>query len=484
MASAPELSAALAGHPAVRRARVVDGEGGLVAYVEPAAAPGAGEVGGWRDLWSDTYRGAPAAGALDLAGWVSSYTGRPIAEREMREWVEATVGRIVALAPRRLLEIGCGTGLLLARLAPRCAEVWGTDFSAAALDRAGRALAAMGTTTPATLLEGAADDLAGLPDGRFDTVVLNSVVQYFPDLAYLRRVLAGVRRVAAPGARIFLGDLRSLPLLPAFHAAVLLQQADGAAPLASLREQLALRLAGERELLLDPALFAALARQEPDLAAVEVQVKRGLARNELTRFRYDATLTLAGGDAAPAPATPWRRLDWRAEGLSPAALLRRLAETAAAGATEAAPEPLTLSGVPNARLAAEVRTLDLLAREDAGLDTATDLQETVRRERAAGVEPEALWALGRDLPYRVAVGWGSGGLDTLDVHLSPAGLAPAPRPSPTAAGTRLDAYANRPCRPAAEALAAELARYLDAAGLPACTVLVGGAGEIPVEEAV
>ena len=62
----------------------------------------------WRTLWSDIYsRSAPPGDTpLDLAGWTSSYTGRPIAEREMREWIERTVERILALRPRRLLEIG------------------------------------------------------------------------------------------------------------------------------------------------------------------------------------------------------------------------------------------------------------------------------------------------------------------------------------------------------------------------------------------
>ncbi|MCE0445929.1 class I SAM-dependent methyltransferase [Streptomyces tricolor] len=53
----------------------------------------------------------------------------------MRAWVEETVARIGALRPRRVLEIGCGTGLLLFRIAPGCALYHGTDVSAEAVDR-------------------------------------------------------------------------------------------------------------------------------------------------------------------------------------------------------------------------------------------------------------------------------------------------------------------------------------------------------------
>ena len=49
---------------------------------------------------------------FDIVGWNSSYTGQPIPEEEMREWVDQTVERILSLRPKRVLEIGCGTGLL------------------------------------------------------------------------------------------------------------------------------------------------------------------------------------------------------------------------------------------------------------------------------------------------------------------------------------------------------------------------------------
>ena len=41
--------------------------------------------------------------------------------------------RITELRPRRVLEIGCGTGLLLFQLAPRCQRYLAQDFAPAAL---------------------------------------------------------------------------------------------------------------------------------------------------------------------------------------------------------------------------------------------------------------------------------------------------------------------------------------------------------------
>ena len=76
----------------------------------------------------------------------------------------------------------------------------------------------------------AADDFTGIPEGWFDLVVINSVVQYFPGVDYLLRVLDGATAALAPGGTLFVGDVRSLPLLEAFHASVELAQAGRRCP--------------------------------------------------------------------------------------------------------------------------------------------------------------------------------------------------------------------------------------------------------------
>ena len=69
-------------------------------------------------------------------------------------------------------------------------------------------------------------------------MILNSVVQYFPSIDYLLRVLEGAVNAVAPGGSIFVGDVRSLPLLEAFHASVHCHQAPSwAASRAELRQR-------------------------------------------------------------------------------------------------------------------------------------------------------------------------------------------------------------------------------------------------------
>src|SRR5262249_49758734 len=161
----------------------------LVAYVVPKTeAQTSNETIGenterWQAIWDQTYKETlPAqAGAsrsaepdFNVIGWNSSYTGEPIPEQEMREWVDRTVERILDLKPRRVLEIGCGTGLLLFRVAPHCEEYVGVDFSATALDQIARNLAPRGLKN-VTLSQQAAHDLSQVEPGSFDAVVVNSV---------------------------------------------------------------------------------------------------------------------------------------------------------------------------------------------------------------------------------------------------------------------------------------------------------------------
>ena len=157
----------------------------------------------------------------DFAGWNSSYTGAPIPLEQMREWQAATVDRIMALGPRRVLEIGVGSGLLLAHLAPECVEYWGTDFSAPTIQTLQGSVAGQSWGDRVRLRVQPADVADGLPQGHFDVVVLNSVIQYFPSAGYLLDVLAVAMGLLAPGGALFIGDVRNLSLLREFTTGML-----------------------------------------------------------------------------------------------------------------------------------------------------------------------------------------------------------------------------------------------------------------------
>lgn len=357
--------------------------------------PGSGgrRVDEWREAYEELYADtSPRDPGFDTVGWNSSYDGRPLGAAELREQVDATVERIAGLGGRRILEIGCGTGLLLLHLAGGCERYVGTDFSPMALSRVSTALSERGWRH-VELLERAADDFEGIEPRGYDVVVLNSVVQYFPGVDYLVRVLEGALRAVRPGGHVFVGDVRSLRHQPLLQLGIELAQSGAGLSAGELRERVAQRVRQEQELVIDPAFFRTLPGRLPGVEGVAVELKRGRARNELTRFRYDVVLRAEGG-----PPSVWRAAERDWDGLGGIGALHSLL----AGER---PEAVVIRGVPNARLTSERRLLERLERADP-TDPASDLLDN---SEAGGLEPEDLWAVARTLPYRVLLDWAARG---------------------------------------------------------------------------
>jgi amino acid adenylation domain-containing protein len=296
-----EIEAVLNQHSAVEQSLVAlkertAGEKQLVAYIKPTpqsvdATSEEAHIALWENLFDQTYsQDETKELTFNIAGWKSSYTRQPIAEEEMREWVDETVTRVLALKPQRVLEIGCGTGLLLARIAPHCEHYTGTDFSETALSQTRQMCQQLDDLGHVTLRKGFADDFRGFEADQFDTIILNSVVQYFPDISYLERVIAGALHVLKAGGFVFIGDVRHYDLLETFHTSVQLHRANDTLTVQELKQQIQRHQGKEKELLVSPDFFLSLAQQYVPVCHVQIQPRYGQAENELTKFRYDTIL--------------------------------------------------------------------------------------------------------------------------------------------------------------------------------------------------
>ncbi|MFD4242843.1 methyltransferase [Streptomyces sp. NPDC058525] len=347
-----EAEAALRGQDGVAQAVVVSRENGLgerrlVAYVVPGVpdADVTRHVEKWRAVYDEMYGDTvPETTGIgdDFTGWNSAYTREPIPLPQMRQWRAAAVDRVRALGARRVLEIGVGSGLLLGPLAPRTEAYWATDFSDAVIERLGAQVAAdPRLRDKVTLRCRPADAADGLPAEHFDTVLLNSVAQYFPDAAYLSAVLDVALRRLAPGGRILVGDVRNLGTLREFLTAVHHAQRPGDEP-SAVRAAVDRAVLRETELHLDPGFFTDWADARDEVVAVDVRLKPGPDGNELTRHRYEVVLHKGPGrptHLADLPAVTWGADVHRLSGLE--------AELARHGGR------LRLTRIPNARLVSE-----------------------------------------------------------------------------------------------------------------------------------
>ena len=227
-----------------------------------------GAVDEWSEIYDAVYTaqdespGEMSAGnevsvkavSFDTSGWTNSYTGDALPREHMDEWLTETMRSINNLKPSSVLEIGFGTGMILHSLVTgkhassddsMILSYEGTDISQAAVARVQTGTLLRGVT-PAQAAKvtvrkaGAHEDLvkvfhdsnvASAPP-RHDLVIINSVIQYFPDAAYLRHVLESTviresSHLAGSNAtcRIFVGDVRSFSLLYCFHLSIFGAQA-------------------------------------------------------------------------------------------------------------------------------------------------------------------------------------------------------------------------------------------------------------------
>jgi natural product biosynthesis luciferase-like monooxygenase protein len=431
-----EIETVLSRHPEVRQnvvmARNDDGDPRLVAYVIPSRASSAandsGRVAQWQRLWDTTYRQTETGTnrRFNFSGWNDSYTGAPIPADAMSEWLDEVGRSILALRPKRVLEIGCGTGMVLYRIMPHVDHYSAIDVSQHALDVIAEELTPdEASKTSLRLLP--AHGLDGFEKGSFDTVVINSVAQYFPDAGYLTDVLRRAGDLVRDGGRIYVGDIRSRDHLDAFHTIVALNQAPGHLDAAELARRVEHRCANEGELVLSEAFFHALMRELPRIAAVETRLKAAKSNNEMSSFRYDVVLHIDATalDRVPLPpVTEADTLDEIAQGLSKM------------------PPIMVLRNLKNARLTSVLGIRALMAKAQA---PKADELKRLLDDAGDGIDPHALASL--DPAYDVEMFWSRSGdpalFDAVFRHKAsaPNGLLAIAAPISDEASA---SYANRP----------------------------------------
>ncbi|GAT67394.1 type 12 methyltransferase [Planomonospora sphaerica] len=340
--SGEQIEQTLLAHPWIAR---VDRDGTVVTASPqaltvrrgPAGPPVLGELvtehlEHWGEVYDWTYRSGQGAQdpLLDLSGWRATDTGDPLPAEHMAEWVDRTVELVLRTRPRNLLELGCGTGLLLHRLHPHLDGYVGTDIAEHVVER----LSGLGLPN-VRVVRAAAHETSGAVvrealGERPDCVLLNSVTQCFPSVEYLAAVLHDAIRLVTPGGTVIVGDIRHSGLLGA-HCRRLEQAADPGITEPELTLRAERRAASDTELLLDPATLAAVAASSGRRITVSLLAKTLTSDSELTRYRFDAVLHVEPADVPESAVHEWDAL-----GADPLA-----------GLTGLLSGPVRVRGIPN-----------------------------------------------------------------------------------------------------------------------------------------
>lgn len=390
----------------------------------------------WNRVWSATYHDSYKYNA----GWNDSFTGLPIPSNDLDESMNFCVERILALNPQRVLDIGCGNGLLLFRIAPHCSHYFGIDISAEAIHQIEYLL----ENNPADyshiqVAQGAAHELQGLEPESVDTVIINSVVQYFPSVDYLVYVVKKIIQLLKPGGKIFIGDVRSLPLLKFFHTSIQLSQAIASVSSHELQQRIQRGITHEKELVIDPDLFFALKHHIPQISHVQTLLKRGQSQNELIRFRFDVIMYVKMQLNPEPKILQW---DWQQQHLSLSDLWEFLEHHQ--------PKTLQICNVHDQRLWLELKAVKCLNSSDKP-ETVRELWTVLHQSsQTTSIHPEDFWNISKNLDYKVYItvskSKNAGLYDVIFVHKSkitnPGDILTLPEPLLDIKS--LNTYANNP----------------------------------------
>jgi hypothetical protein len=224
--------------------------------------------------------------------------------------------------------------------------------------------------------------------------VLSSVVQFFPDVGYLTRVLQNAISLVKPGGHVYIGDVRSLPLLQAFASSVELFQVAEEMSAGELREKIRRRVDREPELVISPAYFLSLPRKFPKVSRVDIQPLHGRADNEMTRFRYEAILHIGPRSA---PAFEGEFQDW-ADRKSTLDEIRSVL-------SQHAGRPIGFKNIRNARIERDLAAMAILDATE-GAYTAGQLRRELDQLAIGGIHPQDLFDLeDEDLGFEIFLSW-------------------------------------------------------------------------------
>ncbi|MDQ0458488.1 class I SAM-dependent methyltransferase, partial [Rhizobium paknamense] len=296
-----EVEAHILANVSISRAAVVPYNIGgtydsLVAYVVLDTSKDDGNISShiedWSAVYDNVYSVLKQTTLLnDFSGWNSSSSQKPIPVTEMEQWRQDFVSIIQERTIGNIFEIGIGNGLIMSKVLPNCKSYAGVDISKDVIAKLDYWIKCnQGSTPPIKVRVSDASSAFESNSGQADTVIMNSVCQYFPSGEYAKSVIDKCIDNVSPGGRVIIGDVRNLELHDCFSAEIIQSRCPDNDPRAISLFDVKKLSQKDKELLFSPAFFHQLSRTRDDIAAVDVRLKEATYNNEISRYRYDVII--------------------------------------------------------------------------------------------------------------------------------------------------------------------------------------------------
>lgn len=243
-----------------------------------------------RELWE--YVGQNASDDISGGGWSDSYTGELLSREILDEYGDNILKKVTPYLDKtkKVLEIGCASGISMFRIAPHVDVYFGTDISQAILDYDQKICDEKGITN-VQLRRLEAEDIDQLEEKNFDLVIINSVVQAFSGHNYLKNIIGKIISLLSDNGTIFIGDIMDQDSKDDLIDSLLSYK--------KANTHAKTKLNFTNELFVSKRFFEHLVFDFQEIENVEASNKIHTIKCELTEYRYDVILSINKNNLNP-----------------------------------------------------------------------------------------------------------------------------------------------------------------------------------------
>ena len=235
----------------------------------------------FKDVWNLVAQHTTQA--INDYGWSSSYTGEKLPLEEMNQFIENFMikSKPYITKDSRVLEIGCGHGIVYSNIAPLVDYYLATDLSDVIIEK-NRKLARLKGLDNIEFEAMPASSIDKVKEADFDLIICSSVINFFPETLYLEYVIRSAINLLKDEGIIYLDDMLSLEKKPEFIESLKRHK--------KRHPNDPVKVNREGDLFICKAFFELLQHKCPDIVECEITEKLGEIKNEVTKYRFDVIL--------------------------------------------------------------------------------------------------------------------------------------------------------------------------------------------------